>query len=325
MFNVPKVSHPNLCESLCHCFAMAPVPKGCPSVLGPKVASRRVPKGWAELVRDKNSQCDTCETYIKDLMASVRERLPTLLKNVAGGINLQGTLEQQEPLQIDSKGQLQTTKEHWRWENCKMSLEKKGLYEAPGNLLWLSMDKPTWDGENSPATYITYGQVAAGRQLWSDEKFLRSSDDEQKRHYIINGSIPTAVTSAVDVPTKLGFVNLPCLSSRAVLCGWYSVVDDALRAQATKKVLKLYEAALSFPMRLRCGPSRTQICLDSISYSKMLPSISSVQRTLPISCFPNRGRPLATVSQAQTTVMPRKIKCFSPGVLLLGSEITMFW
>ena len=121
--------------------------------------------------------------------------------SAVGGINLQGTLDQQEPLQIDSKGQLQTTKEHWRWENYKMSLEKKGLYEAPGNLLWLSMDKPTWDGEGLPATDITWGQVvAAGGQLRSDEKFLRSSDNEQKRQ---NGSIPTAVTSAVDLPTKL--------------------------------------------------------------------------------------------------------------------------
>ena len=192
--------------------------------------------------------------------------------SAVGGINLQGTLEQQKPLQIDSKGQLQTTKEHWRWEYCKMSLEKKGLYEAPGNLLWLSMDRPTWQGEALLGTDITYGQVAAGRQLWSDEKFLRSSHDEQKRHYIINGSIPTAVTSAVDVPTKpsVGFVNLPCLSSRAVLCGWYSVVDDALRVQETKKVLKLYEAALSFPMRLHCAPSRKQICLDSTNYSEDL-------------------------------------------------------
>ena len=34
----------DLCESLCHCFAMAP-----------KVAPR-VPKGWAELVADRDSE-----------------------------------------------------------------------------------------------------------------------------------------------------------------------------------------------------------------------------------------------------------------------------
>ena len=85
--------------------------------MDPKVASR-VPKGRAELVADKNSQCEPCENYMKDLVVSVRERLLTLLKSssAVGGINLQGTLEQQEFLQIDSKAQFQTTKERWRWK-----------------------------------------------------------------------------------------------------------------------------------------------------------------------------------------------------------------
>ena len=64
----------------------------------------------------------------------------------SGGISLQGTLEQQELLRLtDSKGQLQTTEEHWRG---KMSVEKKEMYEAAGNLFWHSVKKPTWDGKD---------------------------------------------------------------------------------------------------------------------------------------------------------------------------------
>ena len=221
--------------------------------------------------------CQPCEQYIAEVVRSVRMRLCAFLKRqpAVGGIPLfKGTsLEQQEPSKIDDiKGGLQTTKEHWRWENCRMSLEKKAMYEAPGNLFWLSTDKPTWDGEVLPATGLTYGNLSAGRQMWSDEKLLRSSHDESKQQYFVSGLIPTAVKSMVEVPAKpeVGFLKLPCLGSRAVLCGWYSTVDDALRAQDERKVLKLYEAALSMPIRMRCGPSRKQLILDSMTYSEDL-------------------------------------------------------
>ena len=66
----------------------------------------------------------------------------------------------------------------------------------------------------------------------------------------------------------LWFSNLPCLGSRAVITGWYSVVDDALRESDHVKVLKLYEAALCLPLHVRCGPSLKQVSLDSITYSE---------------------------------------------------------
>ena len=68
----------------------------------------------------------------------------------------------------------------------------------------------------------------------------------------------------------LCFSNLPCLGSRAIITGWYSVVDDALRASNHVKVLKLYEAALCLPLQVRCGPSLIQVSLDNITYSEDL-------------------------------------------------------
>ena len=89
------------------------------------------------------------------------------------------------------------------------------------------MVRADWDGKVLPATSLTYAQVAAGRLMWSDEKYYRSHDEEQKRRYLVNGTIPTAVSSMADVPDKQegGFWNLPCLRSRAIVAGWYSVVD----------------------------------------------------------------------------------------------------
>ena len=195
-----------------------------------------------------------------------------------GGIGLKGALEQQQPLTIKPQGDvetqvlLRTYKEHWRWNTCKMSLEATGLYEAPGNLFWLSTSYPQWKGERVPGMELSYGELSGGRDMWSHEKFLRSGDSDNSRMYMLNGALPTAVLSVQDVSAggDAHFVELPCFGSRGVLAGFYSVMDDALRACDYFKVRRLYEAALSMPMRVRAGPSLQQITLDSLSYSEDL-------------------------------------------------------
>ena len=152
---------------------------------GPKdsaVGGLIVPKGWAAIKADKNTP-QPCETYIELLAPSVEERLVQVLrgKPEAGGISLVGTLHEQAPLKIDGDGKMQTAKEHWRWDNCLACLSSKGLYEAPGSFFWLSKRPPQWEGNDLPASGITYAVIAAGRLVWSDEKFLRSSDDAEKR------------------------------------------------------------------------------------------------------------------------------------------------
>ena len=233
-------------------------------------------KSWAELAAEEDAVSEPCEMYVTKLVESVRHRLVIVLRSsdpAVGGQNLQGTLGQQDPLQIDaSNATLKSLKEHWRWESCVLSLGSTGLYEAPGNLFWLDAKQPFWEGQALPASDLTYGQLAAGRLMWSDEKFTRSSEDPEKRHYLINEAAPTAVHFTADVPTKagVGFELLPCFGSRSVLAGFYSTMDDALRASDYGKVLKLYEAALSFRMRMRVAPSMTQVALDSITYSEEL-------------------------------------------------------
>ena len=149
-------------------------------------------KAWTELKADRNEPCETCETYLGMLVMSVEERLVKLLqgKPAVGGVDLRGSLHQQAPLTMESGGSLQTTKEHWRWDNCRKSLVSKGLYEAPGTMFWISKAPPSWEGSDLPASTITYGMMAAGRITWSDEKFMRSHDDPLKRRYSIRFAIP---------------------------------------------------------------------------------------------------------------------------------------
>ena len=235
-------------------------------------------KAWAKLAAEKDATSELCDTYVGKLAESVRYRLAIQLRSsdpAVGGVKLQGTLMAQNPLKVDAAcnaGNLQSYKEHWRWDTCALSLGSNGLYEAPGNLFWLDEGQPTWEGHRLPASDVTYGQLAAGRQMWSDEKITHISDDTSKRHYLINEAIPTAVPSMADVPSTegVGFVKLPCLGSRSVLAGFYSTMDDALRASDWAKVLNLYAAALSMRMRIRVAPSKTQVALDSITYSEDL-------------------------------------------------------
>ena len=68
----------------------------------------------------------------------------------------------------------------------------------------MRLDLPKWEGSYLPACRLTYGQIAAGRQMWSDEKYARSAvDDPSKRHYLINGVLPTAVESEAEATEKL--------------------------------------------------------------------------------------------------------------------------
>jgi hypothetical protein len=149
-------------------------------------------RSWAELKADRNVPCYTCEEYLAMLVRSVDDRLVQLLRRepAVGGVSLQGALYQQAPLTIDGDGRLQTTKEHWRWDNCRMSLTSKQIYEAPGTLFWLSKAPPSWGGELLPAATMRYQMMGGGRLVWSDEKFMRSSDDPLKRRYSIRFAIP---------------------------------------------------------------------------------------------------------------------------------------
>ena len=149
-------------------------------------------KAWTELKTDRGELRETCETYLGKLVKSVEERLVKFLQGepAVGGVDLKGRLLEQGPLTMESDGFLQTTKEHWRWENCRKSLGSKGLYEAPGTIFWISKEPPMWEGSAVPASTITYGMMAAGRMTWSDEKFLRSHDDPSKRRYSILFAIP---------------------------------------------------------------------------------------------------------------------------------------
>jgi hypothetical protein len=149
---------------------------------------------WAQLQEEiRNGTLSmTCEAYFAVIVMSVEERLLRFLAQdpAVGGISLEGALHEQHPLTMESTGSMTTTKEHWKWDNCRKSLIQKALYHAPGSLFWFSKAPPCWEGAILAGCDLTLGQMAAGRVLWSDEKYQRSSDDLTKRRYSIRSAIP---------------------------------------------------------------------------------------------------------------------------------------
>ena len=79
--------------------------------------------------------------------------------------------------------------------------------------------------------------------------------------------VSTAVSSSAQ---SIGdsFQGLPCFIGRALLLGWWSNMDDQLRASNTPMIMKLYEAALSIPIRMRLNPTFAQVAYDTITHSE---------------------------------------------------------
>ena len=230
---------------------------------------------WEELSAkiERRADVPSCEDWFQKVKTEVNDGLKKYLQDSAksGQISFQGALEEQEPLNIEEGGKLTTIKESWNWTHALKSLEEKLMYEAPGSIFWLNTTSPSWDGQPLAASELSYAQVKAGRMLWSKEAYRRSAEQEERRRYVVGVVIPTAIESMADFPTgdKKYFKHLPIMASRATVAGWYTTMQDALREPAFGgQVEKLYEAALSMPLRFRLGPSRLQVTLDSISFAE---------------------------------------------------------
>ena len=141
---------------------------------------------------------------------------------------------------------MNTLKDTWNLEHCALSLTSQGLYEAPGHAFWIGVDRPTWDGALLPACKVAYGKIAAGMQMWSDDKHIRSAvGDPSKRRCLINGVFPTAAVSLAEATDKLR--SVPCSASRGILAGLYSASDDGLRENNVQTI----RALRSLEMRCR--------------------------------------------------------------------------
>ena len=59
------------------------------------------------------------------------------------------------------------------------------------------------------------------------------------------------------------------MAGKAHVLAWYSAVSDALKDELNpKRVVKLFEAALSVPIKLRLSPDENECAMASIHYAE---------------------------------------------------------
>ena len=183
------------------------------------------------------------------------------------------------PLAISSASgeQLSAFREVMNYENLCMSFSKTGQYEAAGTV-WM-LDPAPQSGSDS----ISVAQLEASMGLWSQDAFMMSSTEPLQRRFTFDVPLPADV---VDVnvaqrktPTGSSVLMahpLPMLAGRALVIGWYEQVLRAIQAfeagdaDAEIRVLKLFEAALSVPIRLRRTPSDDARRLMALAFSESM-------------------------------------------------------
>ena len=144
-----------------------------------------------------------------------------------------------------------------------------GVYEAAGNAFWLNPARlHVWEEQTVPGSEISWAQLGVGRLFWSEEKFKRSADTWNLRHYNVHCSFFSTAVSSSAQSIGDSFQGLPCVIGRALLLGWWSNMDGQLRANNTPMVMKLYEAARSIPIRMRLNPTFAQAAYDTITHSE---------------------------------------------------------
>merc|ERR1712051_368394 len=76
--------------------------------------------------------------------------------------------------------------------------------------------------------------------------------------------------TAAGCPGVVMSAPLPMIAGRAHVLAWYSAVSDALQDENTnhKRVIRLFEAALSVPIRLRLCPDDDGCALASLQYAE---------------------------------------------------------
>ena len=160
------------------------------------------------------------------------------------------------------------------------SFEQTALYEAAGTIWMLN---PVGDLSSDS---ISISQLESAMKLWSEEAFLSSATQPMARRYSFDVPLPAKVVDSNVAQRKeegedtVVFAQpVPLLAGRPVVIAWYGAMSEALERAASgagqddvrdleHRVFKLFEAALSVPIRLRLNPDPDNCRLLALRYSE---------------------------------------------------------
>ena len=122
-------------------------------------------------------------------------------------------------------------------------------------------------------------QTTVVRGLLQPQRNRIDHAEESFRRFIFPGIYGTALVSEAHVTEQIErktnfFTSLPLLSGHAMICSWWLELYQAAVDNDWRRVKKLYEAGLTITIRVRVGPSISQIVMDSISWSESVRTLS---------------------------------------------------
>ena len=93
-------------------------------------------------------------------------------------------------------------------------------------------------------------------------------------------------------------VPLPMLAGHALLIAWYAPLGEALRGQDEARIVKLFEAGLSVPIRLRLSPDADQCQLVQLYFNESLLTAAAASGADSFWKFAEKIRQLSAFAKA---------------------------
>ena len=217
--------------------------------------------------------------WTKEVVTYVGAELPKFLSERKDKLpfKIPSDLKLVAPLEIigngagDEKSHVSAFREVMRYTNLVASFDRTAQYEAAGTI-WM-LDPLSASGDE-----VTVGQLESAMALFSEQAFVMSASTQDLRRFSFDVPIPAAVENK-SIAQRLAAGKeqvcmahaLPIIAGRAHVVAWYSAMAQSLMGgkPSAARTMKLFEAALSVPIRLRLNPDTDSCHLAALQFTEV--------------------------------------------------------
>ena len=192
-----------------------------------------------------------------------------------------------------SGAKLTSFREVMNHENLMLSFSQSSQYEGAGTVFMCDFVTET------DLDIIRPSQLESASSIWSEEAFNLSSHHALTRRFSFDVPLPVKVVDPKVVQKKEKNSSavvmahaLPVLAGRALLMTWYGAMAEALQKNNEEVVFRLFEAALSVPLRLRLCPDGESCFLAGLMFSEALFASSAAAGAVSFWVFAGKARRL---------------------------------
>jgi len=198
--------------------------------------------------------------FMAKCMPYVDTELPQFLMR-QGVLESSEPMSRREPLQIKGDS-MRSFKESWTPSNCAISLFQTNMYEAGGNLAWIS------------------GECSSQSLPCEDPPFKWLMEYEEIGFFEFQERIvfPVVMETFVEIPFLQSEMprSMTPLGGHAYLYAWYYAAYKALGDQDTRRCQLLFECALCTTICVRVSGSPAELAELSTKFSERLRSDTKV-------------------------------------------------